>query len=62
MKKRTAKRFRSFIWVVPAILAVSAAAYLRMKTGPEQFAPPAGGMVVDIYVTNELNCYREPCG
>ncbi|MCU0639009.1 MAG: hypothetical protein MUF59_03970 [Candidatus Krumholzibacteria bacterium] len=62
MKKRTARRFRSFIWVAPAVLAVSAAAYLRLNTGPERFVPPAGGMVLDIYVTNELNCYREPCG
>ena len=62
MRKRTGRRLRPFIWIVPAVVAVSAAAFLRMKGGRDEFAPPAGGLVLDIYVTNELNFYREPCG
>ena len=41
------------------------AIYIPLKlyiASNETRAPVTDGTVIKIYVTNELNCYREPCG
>ena len=55
----------TFIRISLTAFVVLLAVYISLKiyiAGTAPRGPVADGTVVKVYVTNELNCYREPCG
>ncbi len=65
MNRNTPVRTSPFIKLILAVFIVLMLVYIPLKiyiasSGTEEAV--ADGTKIRIYVTNELNCYREPCG
>lgn len=65
IKRRQKRMGGTFIRISLTAFIVLLAIYVPLKiyiASSEPREPVADGTVVKVYVTNELNCYREPCG
>jgi hypothetical protein len=65
MSGRTAENLSPFIKIMIAVFLVLLVAWIGLKiyiAGSESPVPPPDGTKVSIFVTAQLNGYREPCG